>query len=220
MAARSDGALLVGGSFDAIGGVAGLIYDRMTHNLPDNADYVFDQPLTAIWGFTDDADERGWLVGENGVIGDYSRVFNWGFSKNKTGVMTPMNGIWSPSQNPRTGVAWVVGGQGTIFHHSPTDAWRSDTFTDNDLTSIYGTSADDIWTVGANGTIGHHDTNIAKPWTRLPAGTSVKLYGVWGSAKNDVWAVGEKGTILHYQPERVRQAPTEPPRLVCDQKNL
>lgn len=89
--------------------------------------------------------------------------------------------------------------------------WRSvpGTF---DVTSIWGSSADDVWMTGDNsatvqyqrglimhGTPAGSDTaNDRLTWSPVESQTDVVLNGIWGSSAADVWAVGALGTIRHY----------------------
>jgi len=64
------------------------------------------------------------------------------------------------------------------------------------LTSVWGSSKDDIWAVGSGGTIIHYDGTA---WTRTPTEPpSVNTFrGVWGSGPNDVWVVSRTDVIFH-----------------------
>ena len=66
-----------------------------------------------------------------------------------------------------------------------------------DLSSVWGSSGNDVFAVGESGTILHYDGST---WSSMIAGTTdgLNLRGVWGSSANDVFAVGQSGTILHY----------------------
>jgi len=88
------------------------------------------------------------------------------------------------------------------------------------ITSIWGSSADDVWMAADNsaasitttherGLIFHGspadggaDANAGDPltWTAVDAQSIHRLEAVWGSSANDVWAVGGKGTIRHVTP--------------------
>ncbi|WP_146645043.1 hypothetical protein [Labilithrix luteola] len=82
-----------------------------------------------------------------------------------------------------------------------------------DVTSIWGSSADDVWMTGDNSkTVQYqrglimHGTPAATDaggedrlaWTPVESQTDVVLEGIWGSSSSDVWAVGALGTIRHY----------------------
>ncbi|WP_146646573.1 hypothetical protein [Labilithrix luteola] len=62
------------------------------------------------------------------------------------------------------------------------------------LTSIWGTSKDDVWAVGSAGTVIHFD---GTQWTSTPVDTTRTLFSVGGSGPNDVWIVGTYGTVYH-----------------------
>jgi hypothetical protein len=63
------------------------------------------------------------------------------------------------------------------------------------LSSVWGSSGNDVFAVGILGTILHYN---GSKWTEMSSGTSNTLNGVWGSSGNDVFAVGNFGKILHY----------------------
>ena len=49
------------------------------------------------------------------------------------------------------------------------------------LTSMWGTSSDDIFVVGTNGKIWHYD---GSSWSEMTSGTTVWLRGVWGTSSS------------------------------------
>ncbi|MCP4352756.1 MAG: hypothetical protein GY795_45460 [Desulfobacterales bacterium] len=63
------------------------------------------------------------------------------------------------------------------------------------LSSIWGTSENNVFAVGSAGTILHFNGN---EWTEMPTSTLYYLRSIWGTSENNVFAVGEQGTILHY----------------------
>lgn len=89
--------------------------------------------------------------------------------------------------------------------------WRSipGTF---DVTSIWGSSADDVWMTGDNSATVNYQRGLVVHgtpgpgagaddrlvWTPVETQTEVVLNGIWGSSSSDVWAVGALGTIRHY----------------------
>ncbi len=68
------------------------------------------------------------------------------------------------------------------------------------LTSVHGTSANDVWAVGAFGAALYiTDADGPAPvFKAYNTQTSNVLNGVWAAAQNDVWAVGQGGVIRHY----------------------
>jgi hypothetical protein len=68
------------------------------------------------------------------------------------------------------------------------------------LTSVHGTSANDVWAVGAFGAAIHiADADGSSPvFKAYNTQTTNMLNGVWAAAPNDVWAVGVGGEIRHY----------------------
>ncbi|MCP4104740.1 MAG: hypothetical protein GY749_04260 [Desulfobacteraceae bacterium] len=63
------------------------------------------------------------------------------------------------------------------------------------LSSIWGTSENNVFAAGSAGTILHFNGN---EWTEMSASTLYYLRSIWGTSENNVFAVGEQGTILHY----------------------
>lgn len=62
------------------------------------------------------------------------------------------------------------------------------------LTSIHGTSKNDVWAVGTSGTIVHFD---GTSWKKTSSGTVNTLLGVWAVSPTNVWAVSAWGLVLH-----------------------
>ncbi len=62
------------------------------------------------------------------------------------------------------------------------------------LTSVWGTSKNDVWVVGSAGTIIHFD---GTEWKSTSVETTRTLFSVGGSGPDDVWIVGTYGTIYH-----------------------
>ncbi len=62
------------------------------------------------------------------------------------------------------------------------------------LTSVWGSSKDDVWAVGSGGTILHYD---GQTWTKLPQDYPNTFVSVWGSAKEDVWIASTSSLVLH-----------------------
>jgi hypothetical protein len=63
------------------------------------------------------------------------------------------------------------------------------------LTSVWGSGANDIYAVGDTGTILHSTAGMAG--TAKTSNTTVQLWDLGGSGAGDVYAVGDQGTILH-----------------------
>lgn len=62
------------------------------------------------------------------------------------------------------------------------------------LTSVWGSSKNDVWAVGSGGTIVHYDGTA---WTPTPTGIKNTFYAVVGSSATDVWAVSASDVMLH-----------------------
>lgn len=121
----------------------------------------------------------------------YGRNFTgvWGFDADDVFV----TGYWYDAPAQRT--------NGFVWHWDGT-SWDS-TAVGGYISSIWGTSHNDVWTVGTAGQIHHYD---GAAWSRVAPGlTSYTLSEVWGTGANDVWAVGggyhgggPESTVLHW----------------------
>lgn len=68
------------------------------------------------------------------------------------------------------------------------------------MTSVHGTSGDDLWAVGYSGTT-YRITNAqgdAPVITPFDSKTWAGLNGVWAASEKDAWSVGGAGVIRHY----------------------
>ncbi|MBN1165493.1 MAG: hypothetical protein JXB45_13020 [Candidatus Krumholzibacteriota bacterium] len=63
------------------------------------------------------------------------------------------------------------------------------------LTSIWGSSKDDIYAVGSSGTIVHYD---GQNWIKMDSGTIYDLNDIYGFSAGEIFAVGDNGKIIHY----------------------
>lgn len=94
------------------------------------------------------------------------------------------------------GKLYAVGNQGTILVYDHQQRWTSmESGTTAFLTSVWGSSANNVFAVGGAGTILHFDGNN---WSSMQSGTNVVLWHVWGSSPQNVYAVGSSGTLLHF----------------------
>ncbi len=108
-----------------------------------------------------------------------------------TALQSRVNGIWRLRVVPETNrlqVAQVLPG-GTCA-----------TLGCRQMTSVHGSSADDLWIVGYSGNIIHitgaqSATPAFKPFDSQ---TWADLNGVWAASATDAWAVGGRGVIRHY----------------------
>ncbi|AKV01341.1 hypothetical protein AKJ09_08004 [Labilithrix luteola] len=69
-----------------------------------------------------------------------------------------------------------------------------------DMTSVHGSSANDLWAVGHAGAA-LHITNAESDTPDVRAfnsQTSDSLHGVWAASGSEAWAVGAKGIVRHY----------------------
>ncbi|MCP4109089.1 MAG: hypothetical protein GY749_26765, partial [Desulfobacteraceae bacterium] len=67
--------------------------------------------------------------------------------------------------------------------------------TSSSLSSIWGSSKENVFAVGVEGTVIHYN---GIEWTQMATPTSQRLNKVWGSSNENVFAVGSSGTILRY----------------------
>jgi hypothetical protein len=62
------------------------------------------------------------------------------------------------------------------------------------LTSVWGSSRNDVWAVGSGGSIIHYDGTT---WTATPTPVRNTFHAVWGSGPNDVYAVSMTDVLFH-----------------------
>ncbi|AKU94857.1 Type IV fimbrial biogenesis protein PilY1 [Labilithrix luteola] len=62
------------------------------------------------------------------------------------------------------------------------------------LTSVWGSSANDVWAVGSAGAIVRWD---GTQWSKIDSGRKETLRAVWGSSAHDIWIVAADNVILH-----------------------
>ena len=111
------------------------------------------------------------------------------------------DGIYAFSEND----VWVATG---IIYHWNNGTWERYHLWDmgvlgpNDggVTSVWGSSPEDVWFVGSRGSIVHYD---GSGFTRLESGTDVRLTDIWGKDNQNIWAVGEesgysKSIVLYF----------------------
>jgi hypothetical protein len=73
---------------------------------------------------------------------------------------------------------------------------NNERITAEDLTAIWGSSADNFWTFAQGGQVFHYD---GSGWSDTTvAGVADRMVDAWGSGPNDVYAVGGSGTVLHF----------------------
>jgi hypothetical protein len=128
-----------------------------------------------------------WLAGIAGQVYQYNGTFTIRPQQNNVDFL----GVWVVGSE-----AYVCGTAGNLKH------WNGSTMLDEKistmatLTSVWGSSANDVWTVASNGAI-YHKANGGS-WTPVPSPTAQALYAIWGRAANDIWAVGAGGVAIHY----------------------
>ncbi|WP_146646389.1 WD40/YVTN/BNR-like repeat-containing protein [Labilithrix luteola] len=61
------------------------------------------------------------------------------------------------------------------------------------LSSVWGSSANDVWVAGAFGSVLHWD---GKAWAAVPAPTHASLRAIWGAGPGDIWVVSAPDQIF------------------------
>jgi hypothetical protein len=112
-----------------------------------------------------------WAGGQNTAL-----LGVWGESQAGTGFAVGINSLLL--RNDGSGWVQLMGSPGQLS-----------------LTSVWGSSVQDMFVVGEQGRILHYD---GVSWTSQTSGTGEDLTEVWGSSGSDVYAVGRSGTVLHY----------------------
>lgn len=132
-------------------------------------------------------------VGDGGVIlKSTDHGVTW--TQKTSGVVTNLNGIWSPVLN-----TFVAVGDGGVILKSTDggETWAplvSGTVENlNDVWYVFN-DANNGWVVGNNGTI--LKTSNGTSWTPQTSGSVRNLNGVFGRDGSNVWAAGDHGTIL------------------------
>jgi len=62
------------------------------------------------------------------------------------------------------------------------------------LTSVWGSSKNDVWAVGSGGTIIHYDGGA---WKETPTPVKNTFHAVWGTGPTDVWAASMTNALFH-----------------------
>jgi hypothetical protein len=66
---------------------------------------------------------------------------------------------------------------------------------DDLLTSVWGSSCNDVYAVGQQGAVYHFD---GQSWQSLTPFTDEYLWAVWGFGTNDVYAAGNGGVLFYF----------------------
>jgi hypothetical protein len=116
---------------------------------------------------------------------------------------TTLNDTWITSLFFMT--LWGSTANDMWLHDSGNTAWNTDgtSFThhyrgtDEQMTAMWGTAADNIYAVGGNGTIVHYD---GARWSEIRHGLgSPELYDIWGTSNNDIWVgTSSDGLMWHF----------------------
>jgi hypothetical protein len=99
------------------------------------------------------------------------------------------------SGNSSTDV-YFGGAEGTLLHYDGTNFTIQREFTDNDLSTVHGSGANNVVVGGSLGTIRAGDA--AAGFAAQSSGTSIQISGIWVDTATNAYAVGTGGTILRY----------------------
>ena len=169
------------------------------------ADWAYETgDLRAVWG---SAYNDIFAVGKRGIIlhFDGTRWKPMDAQKGGCSFGVKLRAVWGSSGSD----VYAVGcydSQGDWFDHCSENSgmilhyngsvWQA-VYTEpfDNLSGLWGSSADDVFAVGDGGMIMHYD---GMAWSSMASPTTESLYAVWGASGSDVFAVGFNGTILHY----------------------
>ncbi len=139
--------------------------------------------------------ERAWFAGQLGTLLKFDGI---GFAGVESGVETTLRAMFAFSASD----VWAVGDGNTFLHFDGT-AWSvvapalPDAGADeaDDLSAVWGASADDFWVVGLRGALWRVQSGMPEEQAS-PSGDSWRA--IWGSAADNVIVVGDKGASLRY----------------------
>lgn len=141
-----------------------------------------------------DGNQRGWIVGDEGVIlASTDEGITW--IKQDSGTKATLFNV--DFRDSKEG--YVVGAAGIILRTANGGASWEKVETNFKTTFLRVDFADDKngWVVGKGGNI-LRSSDKGKTWTRQEINTREHLYGLYMDKKYG-WAVGEKGLILKYK---------------------
>lgn len=143
------------------------------------------------------------------------------------GTRINLMSIWGVPDNTQTppepvGAIYAAGSRGRVLVYDGEQWTVQETGTEEQLTSVWGASPNDVWVAGYHGTVYHYD---GQAWTDQSPPTSLfvttdggvptgdaatdirrNLWGIWVAAQNAggpqpttsaVYVVGDRGTVLH-----------------------
>jgi hypothetical protein len=152
--------------------------------------------LRAIWG----ADPNDIVaVGDNGSIVGLYQVGNaniWQDMPNTCSTTADFYGVWGTSVTN----TYAVGSNGTICsYNNNTGSWSKVSGLPSGLTatltSIGGSSANDVWVTGTGGVMLHFNGST---WSLVTPVVGTNLFGVTSGSASSVAMVGSNGTLLNY----------------------
>jgi len=135
---------------------------------------------------------------------DLSRCVRFGWRQLRSSGGGYVSQLW----RARSGELFASLFEGRLLRSTDGIHWSDLAVPENlGLTSVWGSSAQDVYTVGyADGAVFHFD---GVSWTTLDVGTLENLYGVFGSGPNDVYVAGDFGTLIHF--DGIAWAPVQGP---------
>ena len=177
--------------------------DSTSHEIVWEIDTLgaFSSSLDAVWGSSPTnvwvtgwlTDGKGWgsnIYHYNGI--DWTAIDY--FEADLHGIFgISENDIWAVGNN-LSGGNWDA----LVAHYDGVEWKTKEEFIGMpSLSSVWGSSSDDVFAVGGNGTILHYDGNS---WSQMESGTNRHLTDVWGFGANDVYAVGGSDLNESYKP--------------------
>lgn len=144
------------------------------------------------------ADERVWVVGEQGRI--LRSDAGTAFLSEDTPTELPLWGVWAASAEE----AWSVGGDPRdlegepVMLHLENAVWREVALPVLDrpsaaLFKVWGTDSNNVFAVGSGGVLLHYD---GTEWVQQLIGTSDDLISLWGRSGDDIVVVGGRSNGL------------------------
>jgi len=107
-----------------------------------------------------------------------------------------LNPVFHSLYTSPSGVTFAVGQYGAIWKFSHSSRTKMQSHTYKNLSSIWGSSEDNLYAVGKKGTLLHYN---GKEWQEISLDMVDGNYltGIWGSSANDVYVISKK-KIYHF----------------------
>lgn len=132
-----------------------------------------------------------YVVGCGGVIGHSTDGVH--LRSEQSCTSSDLESVW---RSPGGDV--FAAGYGVLLHSKGDGVWHNeptDTNGNFSITSLWGSSVDNVYAVGVEGIILHRHGGL--PWKREDSGSQIGLTAVWGNGPNDVYAAKLTGQVLH-----------------------